>query len=162
MKPFAVLVCMSVSIVGCATDQQRGNGAESPSEPVATAEVSSSPPLTSATVTATAAAPETAAPVPAEPPMTEEQKFWFDLGVAINQKLEKCKTGWTGDGEITVKDGKISKLVWLDISPKKTTATPVPSAKGAPVPAIPSSLAKLFEKPVAVSLCTGTARSSSD
>ncbi len=94
--------------------------------------------------------------------MTEEQKFWFDLGVAFNQKLEKCKTGWTGDGEITVKDGKITKLVWLDSSSTGATGTAVPSVKGTPVPAIPSSLVKLFEKPVAVSLCTGSARNSND
>jgi hypothetical protein len=88
-------------------------------------------------------------------PTADEEKFWVDLAMAYESKLERCKTGWTGDGTLTVKDGKI---VSLEIEEGGDAGTAVPELTGTAVPAIPASLQKEFEGPVSVSVCTGRAR----
>lgn len=93
-----------------------------------------------------------ASAVPSDPPESEETLFWQALALVYDSVLPQCKGGWTGDGEITIKDGKIARFAIDEhIGPQKVFAP----LKGKKVPAIPASLKKRFEKPVAISVCTG-------
>src|SRR4051794_4786646 len=99
------IVWMGISacwLLGCGKQPD----AAAPVAPSAS-EVASAP--APAAASASAAAPvATAAPTaaPAEPPPSEEQVFWEALALVYDSQLPECKGGWTGDGEITIKDGK--------------------------------------------------------
>lgn len=85
--------------------------------------------------------------------MTEEAKFWTDLGMVFNTK-EICGGGWTGDGLLTVKGGKIAKFELLaDSGPSPEQTKAAKGMKDKPVPPIPASLKTLFDKPVNVGVC---------
>ena len=112
----------------------------------------------SAALTSTAQAPSSSVSAPiadGSRQAPEEEQFWIDLAMAYNAKLSVCK-GWTGDGTITVKNGKIVSFEILDGAGGK--GTPQPKLKGVAVPTIPASLTKEFEGPVSVSVCTDRAR----
>jgi hypothetical protein len=119
------------------------------SVPTATA---AAPAPAAATAVPSASATAMASAVPADPPTSEETVFWQALALVYDSHLPECKGGWTGDGEITIKDGKIARFT-IDEHTGKPLG--VPSLKGKAVPPIPASLKKMFEKPVAISVCTG-------
>lgn len=101
--------------------------------------------------TAPSAAPAASA-VTADPPPSEETVFWQALALIYDSLLPECKGGWTGDGEITIKDGKIARFA---IDEHTRPQRVIPALKGKAAPSIPGSLKKMFEKPVAISVCTG-------
>lgn len=89
---------------------------------------------------------------PSEPLPTEEEAFWMALARVYDSQLEQCQSGWTGDGEITIEDGKIARFTITDPgAPSKVIA----GLKGKAVPPIPTSLKKALEKPTYVSVCSG-------
>lgn len=122
---------------------------EPTAEPSATAAPSASAPVAGATASASATAGA---------PVSEVETFWIELGKVFNAKVPECATGWTGDGRITIKDGKIAKFEIVERDPKGDRARAVPGLKGTVVPPIPAPLKKEFEKPVDVTVCFSSAR----
>ena len=155
---------------GCASSTSPPASASSPPP---SASASSSPPSapvahagpasgSSASEAPQSASASPSAPVPVVPPAapkySEEEQFWLDLSVVFNQELAVCLTGWTGDGRITVKGGKIARFELVEHGLKGDVATPVPALVGKKVPTVPSALRKVFDAPVHVSVCVGGTR----
>lgn len=126
-------------------------------EPAAPAASSASPPAPIAAPSSAPAAAASSAPPP-ERKYTEEEQFWLDLAFTFNESLPICRTGWTGDGRITVKGGKIAAFDLVEHGLKGDVATPVPSLRGKKIPPIPPALRQVFDAPVPVSVCVGSTR----
>lgn len=132
-------------------------------QPDATAPVVAAASALASAAAPSAAGPPSAAPVasastpvasaaPVDAPPTEEEAFWPALALVYDSMLPQCKGGWTGDGEITIKDGKIARFaITYPGAPSKV----VPALKGKAVPPVPASLKALLAKPAFVSVCTG-------
>lgn len=135
-------------VLGCGKQPE----ATAPVAPAASVEASAP---ASVAASASAAAPvATTAPTaaPTAPPPSEEQVFWEALALVYDSQLPECKGGWTGDGEITIKDGKITRFA---ITEHTTPPKVIAALKGKAVPPVPASLKKSLEKPSYVSVCTG-------
>lgn len=133
-------------VLGCDAPQQAPVAPAAPTAAPSSAPAPSAAPTPKAPAeTANAAASTPVAP--AEPKLTDEERFWSELGDTINREVKACATGWTGDGEVTIKSGRIVKVV--------VDGQPVRSLVGKASPPVPAPLVKRLEKPVSISVCVG-------
>lgn len=156
MKLTTSLAASLVLATACA-EPKTGHDLDGPgmADPAPTTKASESPAVSATAVeTAVATASASALAEPPPPAMTPEQKFWSEIAMAYNSKLEACKSGWTGDATVTVKKGKITNFNLIDAPTSKGAASVI----GLAIPTVPAELEKHISKPFTVSVCTATAR----
>lgn len=136
----------SFLLCGCGSKQEAAPTVVVPTAVASSAAAAASPPAP----TASAAPLATAAP--SEPRLTEEEKFWSELANVFNREIKECASGWTGDGEITIKNDRIVRFT---IDEGAGPGRLIPGLTGKKTPPVPAQLKKRLERPVSVSVCVG-------
>ena len=156
-------MCTLVFVASCSPSTTPGTPATgSPAPEVASAPNAAAAPSAPAT-SSTVAAPAAASSGDASPPaMSADEKakaaaediaagrlshhpFKWELQTFVFPAIcKKFSQGWTGDGVILIKDGKVVSLDAGDAE----QMTPFPGLNGKAAPAIPPELAPLFKKAV--------------